>query len=310
MRIDRMLSIVVILLNRRKITAKELAQRFEVSVRTIYRDIESINLAGIPVISLQGTGGGYEIPENYKLSRQLLSISDMQSLLAALQGVNAALDDRQMSTLFEKIAGLLPSQPAEDAFDREPVIDFDPHGWGDNSRMAKRLPLLYAAAKNRKLTACTYCTGEGKLSDRVIEPMTLIQKGFAWYLFGYCRLRKGFRLFKLTRISRLEILPDTFERRHRHYRDQTQGWSGQYNHVQVTIRYASKIRHLVHEYHDPEEILEDTGNFCVATTLFPDGEWLMAMMLSYGSDMEVLSPPCLRQKMKARIQKMAKMYDR
>ena len=108
MRIDRMLAIVVILLNRRKVTAKELADRFEVSLRTVYRDINALNLAGIPVISNQGTGGGYELPDNYKFNKQFMSIADMRSILSALKGVNAVLDDDDIAVIFEKVQSLLP----------------------------------------------------------------------------------------------------------------------------------------------------------------------------------------------------------
>mgnify|MGYP002725732127 CR=1 FL=1 len=308
MRIDRLLSIVVILLNRRKITAKALAQRFEVSARTIYRDIESINLAGIPVISVQGAGGGYEIPENYKVSRQYLSVSDMRSILSALQGVNATLDDKQMAMIFEKISSLLPEEAKDSSTQKEQIIVFDPHGWGHDNPVAERIPALYDAIKNSKLATFRYFNSKGKASDRIVEPMTLLQKGFSWYLFGYCRLRGDFRLFKLIRMRQLEILAEPFERRRRSYRDVVSGWTGQKPVMEVTIKYASSIRHLVDEYHDPADVLEQNKDFCLAKVRFPGGDWLVSMILSYGSDMEVISPKSLRQKIRDRINEMAYTY--
>lgn len=303
-----MLSIVVILLNRRKITAKALAQWFEVSARTIYRDIEAINLAGIPVISVQGAGGGYEIPENYKVSRQYLSISDMQSIMSALQGINATLDDKQMAMIFEKISSLLPDEARDLSSTQEPIIVFDPHGWRHNSPMAKRIPALYDAIKKSKLATCRYFNSKGKTSKRTIEPMTLLQKGFSWYLFGYCRLRCDFRLFKLTRIKQLDILSEPFERRRRSYLDVVSGWADPGSDMEVIIKYASSIRYLIQEYHEPTEIMEQNKDFCVAKVSLPDGDWLTAMILSYGSDMEIISPKSLRRKIKERICKMAEAY--
>ena len=112
MRIDRMLAIVVLLLNRKTITAKELADRFEVSLRTIYRDIDAVNEAGIPVLSNQGSGGGFSIMENYRLNHQFLSLENSRAIIAALKGVNTALQDREVEMAMEKIRSLIPAEKA------------------------------------------------------------------------------------------------------------------------------------------------------------------------------------------------------
>ncbi len=309
MRIDRMLSIVVILLNRRKITAKELSDRFEVSLRTIYRDIDAINLAGIPIISNQGTGGGYEIPENYKLNKQYLSISDMRSILSALKGINAALDDKDIKNIFEKVQSLLPENIKKNFHKGDEVIVFDTIGWGNDDRSAKKIQILYDAIKKRNEIQIKYVDTHGNSSERIIEPMTLIQKGFSWYLFGFCQKRKALRLFKLTRIKKIDLLDIVFNRKIEDYRKTAAAWhSSPIENIEVILKFDSKLKHLVDDYHDSSQIISSDNNSIVIKTNYPCGEWLMGMILSHGNAIEVISPLSLRQEVCQRIEKMAQLY--
>ena len=110
MRLDRLLAITVLLLNRDRISARELARRFEVTVRTIYRDVEALCLAGIPVVSFQGNNGGFGLVENYRWDRQLLNMNDMVSMLTALKGVNETLGDDELDNAIEKVTSLVPAE--------------------------------------------------------------------------------------------------------------------------------------------------------------------------------------------------------
>ncbi len=310
MRIDRMLSIVVILLNRRKITARELSDRFEVSLRTIYRDIEAINLSGIPVISNQGMDGGYEIPENYKLGHQYLSLSDLRAILTALKGINAALEDKEIELIFEKVQCLLPdSEKTGSAHDAETLV-FDTLGWGRQEKSAHRIQNLYEAIKNRQLVEIDYRDGYGKASQRLFEPMTLIQKGFSWYLFGFCRDKKDFRLFKLTRIKSVKLLSGRLERRPGHYRQMATEWLSPEKNLEVVLKFSSRLRHRIGDYHEEAEILAEDVDSITVKTLFPYGEWLFATILAYGPDVEVLSPHFLKDELKYRIHRMTSLYQK
>ncbi len=309
MRIDRMLSIVVILLNRRKITAKELSDRFEVSLRTIYRDIDAINLAGIPIISNQGTGGGYEIPENYKFNKQYLSISDMRSILSALKGINAALDDQDIEMIFEKVQSLLPENIKNEVDKGDEVIVFDTIGWGNDDRSAKKIQTLYDAIKKRNEIQIKYVDSHGNTSERIIEPMTLIQKGFSWYLFGFCQNRGALRLFKLRRIKNIVLLDTIFNRKIEDYRKAAAAWhSSPKENIEVILKFDSRLKHLVDDHHDSSQIISSDEHAIVIKTIYPGGEWLIGMILSYGDALEVISPKSLRQEVCRRIGKMEKLY--
>lgn len=310
MRIDRMLSIVVILLNRRRITAKELADRFEVSLRTVYRDIEAINLAGIPVISNQGADGGYAIPDNFKLNKQYLSISDMRSILSALKGINAALDDKDLALIFEKVQSLLPDQAGSaPGGTGEEYIVFDPVGWDQSGRLSQKIQMLYDAAKNLKLIQIDYVDGSGKRTSRRIEPMTVIQKGYSWYLFGHCLERDDIRLFKLSRIKDILVLDQSFRRRAGDYRQIDSRWHPPEDMIQIVLRFSIQLKHVVEDFFDDARVIDETGDFITLTTTFPQGEWLIGMILSYGDGVELLSPSSLRQTIQDRVRKISKIYQ-
>ncbi len=308
MRIDRMLSIVVILLNRRKIKAQELADRFEVSLRTVYRDIEAINLAGIPIISNQGVAGGYEIPENYKLNKQYLSPSDMTSILSALKGVNAALDDKELELVYEKIQSLLPGSNENRSSPGDEYIAYDTIGWDNSDRYAKKIHTLYGAIKSRQLVQINYVDSQGKISLRLMEPMTVIQKGISWYVFGFCRKRQGFRIFKLSRVKKVLNTEKVFLRKKGNYRDLFEKFHARGKMVDMTLRFSIRMKHIIEDYFENAFILDQDDNTITIKIEIPEGEWAIGMVLSYGDQVEIISPESMRRAIGERIKKMSLFY--
>jgi predicted DNA-binding transcriptional regulator YafY len=271
--------------------------------------MEALNLAGIPVISNQGTGGGYEIPDNYRLSRQYLSTSDMKSILAAIRGVNAALDDRELEMVHEKIQALLPvSEGFGPAADDEYIV-FDPMGWDRSRRTAGKIQTLYDAARKRKIVSIRYVDSGGKESLRHMEPMTVIQKGFSWYVHGYCLKRKAFRLFKLKRIRQLEVEKSSFCRRPGSYLQSNELHQDTDDMITVVMKFASQLRHVVEEYFD-EASVEASSSDCLTVRIdLPYGEWLIGMILAYGDLVEVISPEFLRDEIRTCLEKTLKKYN-
>lgn len=224
MRIDRMLSIIILLLNRRRITARELSERFEVSLRTVYRDIDAINLAGIPVISNQGFGGGYEIPDSYKLSRQVISHKDLKSIIAALKGMNITLEDKEIKLILEKVKSLLPGYGSNSDIEANEIIVFDTVDWGNNTDITRKIQNIYEAIKTKHVLDIAYVNMKGKMTKRQIQPQSIVQKGFAWYLYGYCRKREDTRMFKLKRIKEIQVLNEQFIKFSKPYKQFPQEW--------------------------------------------------------------------------------------
>ena len=303
-----MLGIVVILLNRDRISAKSLSERFEVSVRTIYRDIEAINMAGIPIVAYAGNHGGFGIMENYRLDRQVLTLQDMTSILTALKGVSSTLEDSDIENVTEKILSLVPDDKMEQMKQRFDELCIDIIPWGFKQKSKEYLKEIQLAITEKRIILFDYCNTKGEHCSREVEPMTLVFKGYAWYLFAFCKTRNDYRIFKIVRMNNLISLNETFKRRNLSYQDFMKRSSGQTNTIDVVLRYSKEIRAQVMEYFDESNItFEKDGNMTVKITL-PDDNWLHSIILGSGEFVEVLEPPYLRDKIQEKATKILLTY--
>ena len=294
MKLERLLAIVVLLLNRGRVTAKELAEYFEVSTRTIYRDIETINQAGIPIVTYQGNNGGLGIMENYKVDRHLLTPEEMRSIIIALQGFNTTLEDRKLNDITEKMRGLI-TRAEQDEIHRQNeqlVVDFSP--WGNNKEVRDKVNLIRHAIERNKLIEFSYTDMTGGVQLRAVEPMTLLLKGYSWYLHGYCQLRNDYRLFRVSRMRGLQALGETFIRREKSF----EGWSwefGERTAIELVLKFSPRVRARVEDYFTEENIEVQPDGSLLVHVRWSEDEWVYGMVLSYGKDVEVLEPPHVRQ---------------
>lgn len=202
MKIDRLMGIVTILLQQDKITAPELARRFEVSRRTINRDIEDICRAGIPLITTQGYGGGVSIAEGFKLDRSLLTGEELQAILAGVRGLDSVWDKPHFPSLADKLPGGILGN--DDIF-----IDLASHY---QEPLTEKIAAIRAAIRDRLPLSFDYYYEKGQCR-RVVEPYKLVFRWSAWYVWGWCLNREAFRLFKLNRLWNLNLVAEPFEAR-------------------------------------------------------------------------------------------------
>lgn len=203
MTIDRLIAILAVLLREGRVTAAQLAARFEVSQRTIYRDIDRLCRAGIPLRTERGLGGGVSIMEGYRLDRTVLTNADRGAILAGLRSLDSVSGTSYYRQLMEKLP------PGEAAADDCVVIDLA--SWY-GPLLAPRLAALKEACARRRIVRFSYCSPKGD-SLRTVEPYHLVFRWSSWYLFGWCRERSDWRMFKLTRMPALEVLEETFSPR-------------------------------------------------------------------------------------------------
>ncbi len=205
MKLDRMIGILSILLQQEKVTAPYLAEKFEVSRRTINRDIEALCMAGIPLVTEQGPNGGVSIMEGYRIDRTLLSTSDMQAVLAGLRSLDSVCGTNRYAQLMEKLSAGASNLLAGDMH-----ILIDLSSWYKDS-LAPKIELLHSAILSGRKVSFRYFAPKGE-SVRTIEPYYLLFQWAGWYLWGWCEKRADFRLFKLGRMTELK-LGETFEKR-------------------------------------------------------------------------------------------------
>lgn len=309
MRLERLLAIVIILISRRHITAGELAERFSVTVRTIYRDIEAISAAGIPVVTRQGQGGGFEIMENYRLSRQVLTFRDMVALIGTFRGVSSILNNEDLQLALDKITSLVPRERRAELIDRCQQVAIDIVPWGPQDYLRSLFASINTAILEQQCVEFSYRDQKSITTTRRVEPMTLLFKGSTWYLFGYCCKRNDYRLFRLSRIRDLKILNQPFERRNQSYEDYLNIDSRTIPTHRILLRCSANIREAIEGGFGPECIVSEEDSYFTVALEMEDSDWLLGMLLSFGSHLEVLEPEFLRQRVIDSIKKVALLYQ-
>ncbi|WP_188888827.1 helix-turn-helix transcriptional regulator [Paenibacillus radicis (ex Gao et al. 2016)] len=311
MKLERLLSIIILLLNRRMVQAKELAERFEVSVRTIYRDIEAINRAGIPIVTYQGTNGGIGLAEGYRLDRNVLTNDELAAIVTALQSISTSYGNEQNLQLMEKINSVVPSSSSEDFRDKTNRVLVDHSPWDGNERLRPKLLLLKEAVDRCLVVNFTYSNANGEVSYRAVEPHRLILKGRQWYLQAYCLEKKEFRLFKLKRMKELAIEREQpFSRRELPAQESLAGKTvnDPSMAIEFVLRFQADSHHLAEEYFGIEEIVPMADGSWQVRKAYPEDEWLYSFILGFGHHVEVLEPLHLRETIASRAQQIANIY--
>ncbi|MBP1039995.1 YafY family transcriptional regulator [Vagococcus sp. BWB3-3] len=308
MKIERMLTIIVMLLNRNRVTAHELSEKFEVSVRTIYRDIETINLAGIPIISHSGNNGGFSIYESYKLNHQVLTLNNMSSLLSTLKDINATVDDIELESSIEKLENIVPKNKSDHLKLHMEQIIIDLHPYGNTPDQKALVKALRKAITQTNLLTIDYRNYDNIVSSRQVEPMSLVFKNYTWYLFAYCLLKEDFRTFRVSRISDFHIENHSFERREKSYHEITASLNEQTAMTTIVLKISPKMKSRVEDVFNKEDItILETGELLIEAS-FPEKEWLFSLIFSFGEHIEVLAPKELRQTITSKLELMTEKY--
>lgn len=295
---SRLFKIVYHLLEKGKSTAPELAEKFEVSIRTIYRDLDTISAAGIPIYATQGKGGGIFIMQDFMLNKSLLSEQEKEQILMALQGISAT-EHNQTDKLLMKLSGLFQSKVTN-------WIEVDFSEWYKNTPNYDVFNLIKNAIFNQYTITFSYFAREGNYSNRTVEPIKLIFKNKDWYLYGFCLLRNDFRFFKLTRIKDLEISSDTFIREVKSSHEIETVIKNK-NFIHAKLKFSPKVAFRVYDEFTDNVSKDNQGNLYVNIDL-PDNETLFSYILSFGDNVEILEPDYLRHSMKEKLALMLEKY--
>ncbi|SHE50210.1 Predicted DNA-binding transcriptional regulator YafY, contains an HTH and WYL domains [Seinonella peptonophila] len=309
MKIDRLLAIIILLLNHQKMTGKELSERFEVSLRTIYRDIEAINQAGIPIISYAGKNGGFEIMEHYKLDRQQLSLKEMISMMTALQGFHTMLGDDTVKLLIEKIQSLIDKDKQTQLKKHSEQINIDFNPWRINDGAQEKLQQLRLAIDNKQQIQFMYTNLQGQDRFRTVEPFAVVLKGFAWYVYGYCTQQKDFRIFRLSRLTNLRTTDQTFTRQAVSIEEIEARWGRLQANTQLKLLFQPTIKARVFDYFLPKEIEVQKDGTLLVTTKYHEDNWVYNMILSFGAEVLVLEPENVRSIIEKRVRKIIQLYE-
>jgi len=309
MKIDRLVSIILLLLEKERIGAQELADLFEVSPRTIYRDIDSINMAGIPVRATSGVGGGFEIMEQYKLDKKVFSTADLSVILMGLSSLSNMMRGDELVSAFAKVKSFIPAERAEEIELLTGQITIDLSPWSGNRNAQPYLELIKQALQEHKLLSFTYLDRAGNRIPRIAEPYQLVLKGSQWYWQGYCHTRNDFRLFKLSRTSSLQLLEETFSPREHPKPELDASDIHTKMQTEITIRIHKSILERVLDYCNDEDILPDGEEHYIVRYPLIENDYYYGILLSFGEKCECIEPERVRAEMKRRARAIAALYQ-
>lgn len=301
MKINRLLEITIILLNRKSVTARELADRFEVSTRTIYRDLEVLSCAGVPVYTNKGSGGGISLLEDYSLNRTLLSEQECESLIFALKTLKATKYP-DVDLVLDKIGCLFKNADVTDWVD----IDLSP--WGSQPNENNKFANIKKAILNRQVISFCYVNANGERSIRSMEPMRLMFKGQAWYLWGFCRTKKAFRVFRISRMKNLQLCQETFVRRNQESNVVDEKANTPVYTEKLRLKFSPEALFRVYDEFDDDIIRKNEDGSCEVSVTFPIDDWVFNFLFSFGEYVEVLEPKHIRQVVINKLEKALENY--
>jgi len=297
MQINRLFEIVYILLDKKTVTSNELAERFDVSTRTIYRDIETLSSAGIPVYMSKGKGGGISLLSDFVLNKTILTEEEKANILSSIKAVSL-VNLSETDNALEKLSSLFGETNTD-------WIEVDFTSWYNAQEEKELFCNLKSAILSKNTISFSYSSGKGEKTKREVYPLKLCFKGQSWYLYGYCKTRCDNRFFKLRRIKSLFVLDETF-----HKRPPTQVFSKKdifkEDFITLTLKLSKKMAYRIYDEFNSFEQLED-GSF-IAEIIYPKGDWIFSYISSFGEDCEVLSPKEVRLDVKRKLQNTLKNY--
>lgn len=306
---DRLVSMIMLLLDKERVSAQTLAEMFEVSPRTVYRDMDAIGMAGIPVRSTPGVGGGFEIMREYKLEKKVFSSADLSVILTGLSSLTGTIRSGELVSALAKVKSFIPADQANDIELKANQIRIESSPWIGGRNVQPYLETIKTALQASRLLSFEYTDRYGSRTVRTAEPYQLVLKGGRWYWLGYCRARNDFRLFKLSRTSNLQMLEDVFTPRA--YQKPQLDFSDLLPALQtkIKIRIHKSVLERVLDYCGDEDISPDGGEYYIVRFPFIENDYSYDILLGFGDKCECLEPPHIRAEMKRRICDIAALYE-
>lgn len=309
MKVERLVSIVMLLLDKKRIGAHELADMFEVSPRTIYRDIDAINAAGIPIRSVAGVGGGFEIMPEYKIDKKVFSTADLSAILMGLSNLSNVIRGDEVINALAKVKSFIPADKKRDIEIAANQVCIDLSPWVGNTIIRPYLEIIKIALQEHKLLHFEYTAHHGNKTVRTVEPYQLVLKGSHWYFQGYCHIRSDYRLFRLSRMSNLYMKQEIFVPRD--YQKPILDFQEIIETMQtkIKIRIHKSVLDRVLEYCPFDCFTPDGNEYYFVSFPFVENEYYYDILLGFGDKCECIEPLHIRNELKRRIYDMVAIYS-
>lgn len=306
MKFETMTAILFTLLSKRKETASSLAEKYGVSIRSVYRYIDEMIIAGIPIDVVRGSKGGIFISDAFKLPNAFMTKEEYEKTLEAMLAMNGQISDPVLLSAIEKISSKFKEEKRDLTVSGNILVDSGT--WGDTRRFSEKLALFERAVNDCEALDVDYVSREGERSQRRVEPHLLVYKQNVWYIYAYCRKREAFRLFKLGRIRSVLHTGLTFERRAFRREDvPLTFWHDVHNTIDAVFEISAEALPFAEEWLGIENLVRRGEKHYSEATL-ADDESLIGKILSAGGGLRVLSPASLAERVRSEAQKIADRY--
>lgn len=300
MKIERLIGILSLLLQKETVTAAELSEKFEVSKRTVYRDINDLCCAGIPIYTVQGKGGGISVMSGYKIDKTLLTDNDMTEIISALNALDSVSNGKKYRQLMNKL-----SSDKSETVRTDNCIIIDLSSW-DKCIFADKIELVKTAVSERRKISFRYFSPSGE-SFRIIEPYHLIFQWSSWYVWGYCTDRNDYRMFKLTRMVDLALTAESCETRNvpEYKTDKLRHTKGK---VSTVVKFDKSLKwRIIDDFGTDKLHFDNDGNIIINFT-WSDTQSLYQYILTFGDNAEIIEPKEARDELTALLKRMYSKY--
>jgi predicted DNA-binding transcriptional regulator YafY len=308
MKFEIMLSILFELLSKRCVKASYLAEKFEVSVRSIYRYVSALEMAGVPLYTIRGNRGGIAIIDTYKLSSTFMTVKEFETVINTLTAITESVPNDLLEKAINKLKSTVKNEYS--GFDIKSgnlIIDAGP--WGDTTSYKSKLVIIQQSIQDCKKLSITYHDRNGEITNRVIEPHLILFKQGLWYVFAFCQLRNEFRFFKTGRIEHANILNDKFTRRDLSNMDlPLDFWHNSVQTTDVVLEIEKSVLSDVEEWLGIENVQNRNGKFFAYVKL-PFDNGLVNKIMSYGSGIKVIEPLELKEQIIKQTKQILKIYN-
>ena len=307
MKYQTMIDMLFTLLLRRRVSAGELAARYDISVRTVYRYIDEMTVAGIPIDVARGANGGIYISDAYKLPKGYMTREEYDRAIGAMQAMESELHDPALESAIRKLSAKAKEERRDGAITGNILVDSGT--WGSERKFSEKLSLLERATAEREALEIDYVARDGKHSRRTILPHLLVYKQNIWYVYAFCRMRGAFRLFKVGRMRSIVKTGEFFEPMPFSRDDVPLSfWTDTQQSVEAKFALSPEVLPFAEEWLGIENVYEADGKY-YADAVLPDDDSLVEKILSAGAGFKVLSPASLAERVKQEAQKIIESYS-
>jgi len=285
--------ILLTILNHRKVKRDYLAEKFEISTRTVQRYVDVLNEAGVPIISIRGKNGGFTVTDDYKLDNSFFTEAEVNRIISCMNAMRANFPDNLCTNITDKLLNTTRNKHDENYLVKTDSLIIDIGSWNNPGQYRGQMEVINKAIEGGFSIILEYVDAKEYKSQRKFDPYSLVLKDGAWYVYGYCHLRQNFRLFRLTRIKSLNLTDEIYEKRPSDVFEKLRGDFEYGAPIDVEFEFYSTILAEVEEWLGADAISERGTQYIAKATLY-EGNVLLSKLLSFGSSINVISPKSLK----------------